>query len=230
MSATSPSPHPAVAGVVAEVADLLRTRERLLVGLVGPPGTGKSTAADALVADLTAVGVSTALVPMDGFHLDQRELERLGRQDRKGAPDSFDAAGYVALLRRLREASEPVTYAPRFDRHLEQSVGSAVAVPADTQVVVTEGNYLLLEPTDLPAALGGTDPTMRAWAEVHDLLDRCWYVDVDPALRLERLVARHVAHGRTPEGARAWVEANDEVNARLVEATRDRADAVLAWS
>lgn len=226
---TPPSPHPALTGVLAEVADLLRTRDRVVVGLVGPPGTGKSTAAAALVTDLRAAGVSTALVPMDGFHLDQEELERLGRAGRKGAPDTFDAAGYVALLRRLRERTEAVTYAPRFDRTLEQSVGSALAVPAATRVVVTEGNYLLLDPADLPVGLGGGEPTSAAWAEVHGLLDRCWYVDVDDALRLERLVARHVAHGRDPDAALAWVQANDEVNARLVAATRVRADAVLAW-
>ncbi len=129
--------HPAVRPVLEEVDDLLRGRDRAIVGLVGPPGTGKSTVAALLVAALQARGTSTALVPMDGFHLDQQELGRLGRADRKGAPDTFDPAGYVSLLRRLHARDEAVTYGPRFDRDLEQSVGSALAVPASTRVVVT---------------------------------------------------------------------------------------------
>lgn len=211
-----------------EVGELLAGRPRVMVGLAGAPGTGKSTVAAALVDRLRARGISTALVPMDGFHLDQVELERLGRARRKGAPDTFDVVGLVALLRRLRAATEPVTYAPRFDRHLEQSIGSAVAVTATTQVVVTEGNYLLLDADDLPGPVGDDDP-MRAWSQVRGLLDRCWFVDTDDAVRVERLVARHVAHGRSPESALAWVLDNDEVNAALVAGTRHRADAVVAW-
>jgi pantothenate kinase len=211
-----------------DVAGLLDNRSRVLVGLAGAPGTGKSTVAAALVDRLRDAGTRTALVPMDGFHLDQAELERLGRAHRKGAPDTFDVTGYVALLRRLRAATEPVTYAPRFDRHLEQSIGSAVAVDAATQVVVTEGNYLLLDADDLPSPVGDDDP-VRAWSQVRGLLDRCWFVDTDDTVRVERLVARHVAHGRSPDAARAWVHGNDEVNAALVTRTRYRADAVVAW-
>jgi pantothenate kinase len=149
---------------------------------------------------------------MDGFHLDDAVLDALGRRDRKGAPDTFDADGYVALLRRLRDRAEPVVYAPQFRRALELSAAGAIAVSRDIELVVTEGNYLLHD---------------GAFAPVHALLTESWYVDVDPALRRDRLVARHVAHGRSPEAARAWVEATDEPNARLVEATRDRADLVV---
>ncbi len=221
--------HPAIAQLVARIKPLLTDQHRVVVGLVGAPGTGKSTVAEALVARLRVLGTATALVPMDGFHLDQRELVRLGRADRKGAPDTFDVGGYVSLLRRLRAADEPVVLAPRFDRDIEQSVGSALPVSSAVRVVVTEGNYLLLRHADLgrPAS---DDVTMTAWKQVRGLLDACWYVHVDPAVRLERLVARHVAHGRTPEAARAWVMRNDEANARLVEGTRSRADAVVDWA
>ena len=224
----TPATHPAVHALLDEVDGLLAGSSRVVIGLVGPPGTGKSTVASALVSALTAAGTSAALVPMDGFHLDQLELERLGRAGRKGAPDTFDVAGYVALLRRLREAVEPVTYGPRFDRDLEQSVGSALAVPSSTRVVVTEGNYLLLDAADLgPAA--AHDPTMQAWGQVRGLLDRCWFVDTDPPVRMSRLIARHVAHGRTPEQAREWVQRTDEPNAALVQGTRHRGDGIVAW-
>lgn len=226
---TEQSVHPAVQPLLEEVEELLRGSDRVVLGMCGPPGTGKSTVAALLVAALQGQGTATALVPMDGFHLDQQELERLGRADRKGAPDTFDPAGYVSLLRRLHARDEPVTYGPRFDRDLEQSVGSALAVPASTRVVVTEGNYLLLHLDDLADTPAAQDATSQLWGEVRPLLDRCWFVATDPATRLRRLVARHVAHGRTPADARAWVERSDEVNARLVAATRHRADAVLTW-
>ena len=220
--------HPAVLALAIQVKAVLGDQRRVVVGLAGPPGTGKSTVAEALVARLRVLGTATALVPMDGFHLDQRELQRLGRATRKGAPDTFDVGGYVSLLRRLRAADEPVVLAPRFDRDLEQSVGSAIAVTSATQVVVTEGNYLLLRHGDLgrPAS---DDVSMTGWKQVRDQLAACWFVDGDPAVRVERLVARHVAHGRTHEAATEWVMRNDEVNARLVEATRARADGIIAW-
>ena len=161
---------------------------------------------------MEALGDRALLVPMDGFHLADAELRRLGRAGRKGAPDTFDAAGYVHLLRRLVDRADDVVYAPVFRRELELAEAGALPVPAATQLVVTEGNYLLLD---------------GPFAPVRALLTECWYVDVDPALRLERLVARHERHGRPRAAARAWVEHTDEPNARLVEATRDRADLVV---
>lgn len=211
MSASGPR---AAAGTPLDAGLLARARAlaagpRRLLGLAGAPGAGKSTLAAAVVA---ALGDRAVLVPMDGFHLAQAALERLGRADRKGAPDTFDAAGFVALLRRLR--TEPGTvWAPAFDRALEEPVAGAIAVPVDVPLVVVEGNYLLLDDGD--------------WAAVADLLDETWYVAVDDAVRLERLVARHVAFGKAPDAARAWALGPDERNARLVAAGRERADVVV---
>lgn len=186
---------------------------RFLLGITGPPGAGKSTVSAALLAALPPGGA--VVVPMDGYHLAQAELERLGRADRKGAPDTFDAAGFVALLHRIRaqRPGDPPVYAPLFRREIEEPVAGAVAVDAAVPVVLVEGNYLLLGDGD--------------WAGVRDLLDACWYVGVPDDVRVERLVARHVAHGRSPDAAAAWVHRSDEANARLVAATRGRADAVV---
>ncbi|WP_310565446.1 nucleoside/nucleotide kinase family protein [Hydrogenophaga sp.] len=181
---------------------------RRLLGVVGPPGAGKSTLA-ALMAQ--AVGERAQAVPMDGYHLAQVELERLGRAQRKGAPDTFDAAGYAALLRRLRQQGpHEVVYAPDFRREIEEPVAGALPVFAQRPLVITEGNYLLLD----------DDP---AWAPVADLLDEVWYLEVPADLRLERLAARHMQFGRSRTQALAWIAQTDEPNARRIEASAHRA-------
>ncbi|MFJ6854217.1 nucleoside/nucleotide kinase family protein [Streptomyces sp. NPDC091271] len=184
---------------------------RRVLGIAGAPGAGKSTLAARIVERLEGRAV---LVPMDGFHLAGAELERLGRAGRKGAPDTFDAAGYAALLRRLRDpdGQDPV-YAPAFDRALEEPVAGSVRVPADIPLVVTEGNYLLLDE--------------GPWAPVRGLLDEVWFLDSDPGLRVRRLVDRHVRFGKPRACAERWVAGSDERNARLVERHRDRADLVV---
>ena len=178
-----------------------------LLGISGAPGSGKSTFAAALAAANRGV-----LVPMDGFHLADVELERRGLRDRKGAPETFDAEGYAALLARVR-SRDGVVMAPAFDRTIEQPVAGSLPVPPETDLVVTEGNYLLLD-----------EPR---WLAVRDQLDAVWHVHVDEELRLERLVARHERFGKTPDEARAWVERVDQPNAVLVEAAAHRADLVL---
>ena len=187
----------------------------MLVGLVGAPGAGKSTLAQALAEALAErLGAdAVAVVPMDGFHLADVTLEALGLRDRKGAPETFDADGYAALLGRLRAGGERPVYAPGFERDLEQPLAAAVTVPASARVVLTEGNYLLLD-----------DPR---WQAVAEALDETWFVETDDAVRRERLVERHVRFGKSPEEARAWVEPVDQPNAELVAATRSRADLVV---
>jgi pantothenate kinase len=183
---------------------------RALLGITGPPGGGKSTLALAIASEL---GDQAVLVGMDGFHLAQSELVRLGRADRKGAPDTFDAAGYVALLRRLRDASEDVVYAPDFRREIEEPINAAVAVPREVPLVITEGNYLLVDE--------------GPWRHVRALLDETWYVVQDDSTRVELLIARHIEFGKDPDFARDWVLRSDERNAELVETTRRRADALV---
>jgi pantothenate kinase len=183
---------------------------RALLGITGPPGGGKSTLALAIAA---ALGDQARLVGMDGFHLAQSELVRLGKAHRKGAPDTFDAAGYVALLRRLRDASEDVVYAPEFRREIEEPINAAIAVPRDVPLVITEGNYLLVDE--------------GPWRDVRELLDETWFVVQDESTRVELLIARHIAFGKDPDFARDWVLRSDERNAELVETTRRRADALI---
>ncbi|NUR04202.1 MAG: nucleoside/nucleotide kinase family protein [Streptomyces sp.] len=194
---------------------LVRPGRRALLGISGSPGAGKTTLAENLVRELNGTGEPwVAHVPMDGFHLADVELERLDRRDRKGAPDTFDAAGYAALLGRLRESEEgDVVYAPGFERVLEQPIAGAVPVPPTARLVVTEGNYLLLD--------------TGAWPRVRSRLDEVWFCELDEEERLRRLIARHEEFGKGHEEAVEWVLRSDQRNAELVAATRDRADLVV---
>jgi len=203
-----PTPDTVTAEGLADRARALSEGSvRTIIGIVGVPGAGKSTVAQELVRDL---GPDSVLVPMDGFHLSNDVLVALGRRDRKGAPDTFDAAGYVALLHRLRDRSDDVVYAPTFRREVEEPIGSSIPVPRDVPIVVTEGNYLLLD----------TEP----WRQVRDLLDACWFLETDEALRRKRLVARHMAFGKSLEAARAWSLGPDQRNADVVAASARHAD------
>jgi pantothenate kinase len=218
--ATASGPAPTgPGGRVADPRALVEHARRLVVpgtrrilGIVGAPGAGKSTIAQLLVDEL---GVAARLVGMDGFHLAQAELVRLGRRGRMGAPDTFDAAGYAALLRRLRDPAEAVVYAPEFRREIEEPIAGAIAVPHAVPLVVTEGNYLLLDDGD--------------WAAVRPLLDEAWYVEVDEETRIERLIARHIAFGKAPEAAREWTLSSDQRNAEVIARTAPRADRVV-WA
>lgn len=179
---------------------------RRIIGIAGAPGAGKTTYARSLVV---AADVPAAYLPMDGFHLADTALASLGLLDRKGAPETFDAWGYAALLQRVRDAPHTV-WAPGFERDLEQPLAGAVAVPPETELVVTEGNYLLLDQPE--------------WRAVRAALDEVWFLDCDDEVRRRRLVARHVAFGKSPAEAAAWVARVDDADAALVAASRVRAD------
>ena len=199
------------AELVERAAALAAGPGRAVLGIAGSPGAGKSTLVAALLRALRSDAV--AHVPMDGFHLADVALRALGRLDAKGAPDTFDAGGYVALLRRLRADAEDVIYAPEFERDLEQPLAGAIAVPRSARLVITEGNYLLVD-----AGL---------WAPVRAELTQAWFCAPRPAVRRAQLTARHVEFGKPPERASAWVAAVDEPNAALVESTKARADLVV---
>ncbi|MDJ0464181.1 nucleoside/nucleotide kinase family protein [Streptomyces sp. H27-C3] len=196
---------------------LIAPGRRRVLGIAGAPGAGKSTLA-AHLAD--RLGQAAVLVPMDGFHLAGAELERLGRTDRKGAPDTFDATGYTALLTRLRTPQPPgtVVYAPAYDRSLEEPVAGSIPVPAplDAPLVITEGNYLLLDE--------------GPWAAVRDLLDEVWFLELDQDERLRRLIDRHERFGKPRQRAEHFARTSDEANARLVRQGRDRADLVVSFA
>lgn len=183
---------------------------RRILGITGPPGAGKSTMARRLV---DALGGAAVLVGMDGYHLAQAELARLSRAERKGAPDTFDAAGYVALLRRLRAPDADTVYAPEFRRAIEEPIAGAVPVPPGVPLVVTEGNYLLLD----------TAP----WSAVRGLLDEAWFLAPEERTRRAWLTARHRRYGRTTQQAAERTTGSDERNARLITPTADRADLIL---
>ena len=208
-------PHgyePDLASLVERARALTAQGERAMLGICGAPGAGKSTLAASIVERL---GDAAALVPMDGFHFPNDELERRGRRNWKGAPDTFDAAAFVDVLRRLKHQSDEVVYAPRFDRQVEASVPDAIAIERLVPLVVTEGNYLLLD--------------AAPWAPIAGLLDECWYIEGPEDERLRRLIARHVEFGKSPDDAYDWVHRSDETNARLIEGTRSRADLIVRW-
>ncbi|MUL41297.1 nucleoside/nucleotide kinase family protein [Streptomonospora sp. PA3] len=192
-----------------------RAASRAFLGLAGPPGAGKSALARYLVDEVCAAqGPGTAAyLPMDGFHLSNAQLERLGRRDRKGAPDTFDVRGYLALLRRLHAVGESPVYAPDFDRTLDEPVAARLIVEPGVRLVVTEGNYLA---EDAPL-----------WREVRALLNDLWYVDADDTTREARLVERQIAGGRSAEDAQEWVRRSDRANGEIVKATRGNCSRVV---
>ena len=196
--------------LVARALALAGHGSRRILGITGPPGAGKTTLAAAITAELGQIAVA---VPMDGFHFTNAELERLGRRNRKGAPDTFDVEGYVALLYRLKTGKHELIYAPSFPREADEPLPDGIAIPGRVPLVITEGNYLLLD--------------HGPWAAVRPVLDEVWFLDPDDRSRVNRLEDRHIRFGKSRHEARAWVARSDESNAALVAATRDRADLIV---
>lgn len=187
-----------------------RGAQRTIIGITGSPGAGKSTLADTLVAQL---GASAVWVPMDGFHLANTTLDALGRRDRKGAPDTFDAYGYVEALRRVRTEIDHPVFLPGFLRERDEAIAGHVVVNPSQRIVITEGNYLLLE----------DDP----WPLAAQACDEVWFCQVDDSERQRRLIERHHHHGRSLADAQAWADTVDGANAELVQPTSQRADLII---
>ena len=182
---------------------------RLMVGIAGPPGSGKSTLADALRDALIIAGESAVVVPMDGFHFDDIILNRRGHRPRKGAPWTFDVAGFEVLLKRLR-AREPDIAIPVFDRTMELSRAAADIVNATDRFMIVEGNYLLLN----------SEP----WNRLKSLFDVTLFLDVPLAEIERRLTGRILAHGHDEAYAKHWIESNDMLNVREILANSAEAD------
>lgn len=186
---------------------------RILLGITGAPGSGKSTFAARLQQEF---GPDLAVVvPMDGFHLGNAIIDGTPLRQRKGAMDTFDVGGYLSLLQRLVRRDESVVYAPEFRRTLDEPVAASIAVPAAVPLVITEGNYLL---ADTPE-----------WKQVRAQLDEVWFMDTPAALRLARLADRHVEFGMDRAAAQAWASGPDEANAVLIDAMRQGADRIIPW-
>lgn len=173
---------------------------RRIVAITGAPASGKSTLASELARRLTAQRHTAVVVPMDGFHLDNAVLADMGLGPRKGAPETFDVAGFIRLIRALK--SERDVYAPKFDRARDLSIGGAVAIPAATQFVIVEGNYLMLD--EAP------------WRDLAPLWDVTARLEVAmPELRA-RLIHRWLSLNHTRMVATRRAEGNDIPNAQRV--------------
>jgi pantothenate kinase len=188
---------------------------RFLLGITGPPGSGKSTLAHALAASvLDQRGRTAALVaPLDGFHLSNETLDSLGLLSLKGAPQTFDATAFVGYLRRLRDDAGTTVLWPDFDRSAERTLPDAISITASTRLVITEGNYLLLE--------------QPPWHEVRELLDQVWYLDVPADILRRRLIERAMAYGRSEDDAVRHVDESDLRNAELVARAKHLAELTI---
>jgi len=195
----------------AIVVERAAASTRMIIGIIGKPGGGKSTLSKYLLKGMDPTLVS--VVPMDGFHLSNKVLKELGRSDRKGAQDTFDIKGFTTLIQRIKIDSADAIYYPVFDRSIEESIAAQGVVYPSTRVVIVEGNYLMHD--------------RDGWQEISPLLDQRWYAFLDEDLRIARLISRHIAFGKDPESAKAWAKGSDQVNAELIETGVGRCDFLI---
>lgn len=199
--------------IVRHLEHRLGRGERCLVGITGPPGVGKSTFAEDLASRFDP---APPVVGMDAFHLGNQHLIDVGLIHRKGAHYTFDPWGYLATLARItKQSADEVVFVPRFERAIEDSIAAAVPVLPSDRLVITEGNYLLL---DIPP-----------WNLIRDLLSLSIYLELGEEVRLERLIKRHVDFGKTQDHAKKHVAESDQVNARLIAGSRSHADFVVKF-
>jgi pantothenate kinase len=198
--------------LVEEIETLLQgSKPRTMIGIVGKPGAGKSTIVTEIQKQFSTEEV--AIIPMDGYHLSNEELIKLGRLERKGAPDTFDVEGFISLITRVRnEIGKEHTF-PIFHREIEASKADEGIVLRNTKVIVIEGNYLFSEEHN--------------WSEVFPLLDQSWFIEIDDEIRMQRLITRHIKYGKTPQEAEEWSRGSDELNARFIEKTAARAGNII---
>jgi pantothenate kinase len=188
---------------------------RYLLGLAGSPASGKSTFSAQLVASLnkTCGRENAIVVPMDGYHYSNEELDEKGLKPLKGIPATFDASGFVDLIRKLKSENSKSVFAPLFDRSIEASIHNGIEVRPDHEIIVSEGNYLLLNE--------------HPWKELRELFDAIWFIDSTVDVLIPRLTARHKEGGRNDEETKIKMESTDLPNARLIESTKARADRVI---
>jgi pantothenate kinase len=193
------------------VVEYASASSRVIIGIVGKPGGGKSTLSKFLLKEMDPTLVS--VVPMDGFHLSNKVLKAIGRSERKGAQDTFDVEGFTALITRIKSDSADPIYYPVFDRSIEESIAAQGVVYPSTRVVIVEGNYLMHD--------------KDGWQNIAPLLDQSWYAFLDEDIRISRLISRHIAFGKDPESAKAWAKGSDQVNAELIELGVARCDFLI---
>jgi pantothenate kinase len=189
--------------------------QRYMLGITGYPGAGKSTVSEWLVKGVNEqlANNPAMVVPMDGYHFPNEKLKEMQLLELKGIPDTFDAYGFVELLKRLRNTADKNVYCPLFDRSIEASIADAIVIEPRHKLCVIEGNYLLLK--------------KKPWDECRSYFDEVWFIDVTYDTIMPRLLDRHIQGGRSPEGAKAKVESTDLPNAKLIEQTRSFADKLI---
>lgn len=213
--ASSPAVNELIDSILEKTNQAGRDR-RYMLGITGSPGSGKSTLASLLVEEVNKRAKKTicALVPMDGFHMRNKKLLELGLRDLKGIPDTFEAESFVSLLAELEGVPKKAVFCPAFDRSIEEPIEKAIEIKPEHTALIIEGNYLLLE--------------KAPWNKVRKLLDEVWFIDASLDAILPRLIERHVAGGKTTDGALDKVNSTDLPNARLIEETRQFADRVIS--
>ena len=203
-----------MATALRRALELTNTQQRYLLGIAGKPGAGKSTFTEYLKSQIDSQSI--AILPMDGFHMSNEKLVELGRRDRKGAPDTFEVEQFAHTLHEVKSGYGQSIRFPLFDRESESSIQDAGLIAPNTTLVVVEGNYLLLEQGE--------------WRSVRTIFDETWYLETPEELRLERLIARHIRYGKTPQEARTWAVGSDETNAQIIGATESLADYIVELS